>query len=210
MDLKISVLLLAAGESRRMGQPKLLLPWGKKTVLGQVISTFAAGLGSFSEKEISQSTWEIVVVTGGSRQQVEQVVEDWAKKVPIRAVYNPAHARSEMLGSLQTGLSALRPEVSAAMIGLGDQPQVKPETVQNLCLAYARSKTPLIVPTTHQHRGHPWLVDRSLWSELQALSSNATPRQFLHEHAKETLYIPADESILQDLDTPEDYHRLQP
>ncbi len=210
MDTKISAILLAAGESRRMGRPKLLLPWGKTTVLGQVISTFAAGLGSFSAEEVPPFGWEIIVVTGGSRQQVEQVVEGWTQKGPIRVIYNPAHTRSEMLGSLQTGLSALGPAVSAAMIGLGDQPQVRPETIRSLCRAYARSKAPLIVPTIHQHRGHPWLVERSLWAELLALPSDATPRQFLHEHAEETVYIQADESILQDLDTPEDYQRLQP
>ncbi len=210
MEIEISAILLAAGESRRMGEPKLLLPWGNTTVLGQVIAAFAAGFKMAGESSPGPGKWEIVVVTGGARQPVEQLVGSLAGQAPIRTVDNPEYAQNEMLGSLKTGLSALGPSVTAAMVGLGDQPQVKPETVNRLCAAYARSRAPLIVPSVQQHRGHPWLVDRSLWPEVLALPSGSTPRQFLHQHAGETEYIQADESALQDLDTPEDYRRLQP
>jgi CTP:molybdopterin cytidylyltransferase MocA len=80
MGNDISAILLAAGLSSRMGRPKLLLPWGKTTVLGQVVATFArAGIE------------DIVVVTGGAREQVEELVVILAKDFPVRSLYNPQH-----------------------------------------------------------------------------------------------------------------------
>ena len=75
MGNNISAILLAAGLSSRMGQPKLLLPWGERTVLGQVVATFAAA-----------GIEEIIVVTGGVREQVEMLVAELANEVPVRAV----------------------------------------------------------------------------------------------------------------------------
>ena len=69
MTRVIAAILLAAGESHRMGQPKMLLPWGGTTVLGQVVATFAAA-----------GIEDILVVTGGAREQVESLVANLAKK----------------------------------------------------------------------------------------------------------------------------------
>ena len=212
MDPEISAIVLAAGESRRMGQPKLLLPWGKTTVLGKVVSTFAAAFSSMADLQVPSVAggWEIIVVTGGARDPVEALVSGFAQRYPIRTVYNQNFAQNQMLGSLQTGLLALGASVRAAIIGLGDQPQVRQETIRNLYSAYSRSGTSLIVPSFQQRRGHPWLVARPLWAEILALSLSSTPHQFMNEHAGEIEYIQADVSILQDLDTPEDYQRLRP
>ncbi len=205
MPAAISAIILAAGESRRMGQPKLLLPWGETTILETVITRFAGGIASAGLVE-----WEILVVTGGAREQVEALLGKLKESYPLRTIYNPAYAESEMLGSLQAGLHAVDPTADAALVGLGDQPQVKPETIQAICAAYGRTGSALIVPSFQKRRGHPWLASRTLWSEILALPSTATPRQFLNAHAEAVQYIPADESILRDLDTPEDYRRLRP
>ena len=207
----ISVIVLAAGESQRMGRPKLLLPWGDTTVLGQVVATFAAGVttGQSPDSQIKAS-WEIVVVTGGARQQVETLVAGLAKEYPLRAVYNPNYTHSGMLGSIQMGLQALGPKVKAAMIGLGDQPQVQAETIRGIYAAYVLTGSPLVIPSFHERRGHPWLVARPFWPEILALPASTTPRQFLNTHADQIQYVPAGECILQDLDTPEDYNRLRP
>ncbi|MCJ7434895.1 MAG: NTP transferase domain-containing protein, partial [Anaerolineales bacterium] len=88
MNNKVTAIILAAGQSRRMGQPKMLLPWGETTVLGQAIETIkAAGMEN------------IVVVTGGARRQVESFVGETA-----RVVFNMEYSRGEMLGSIQRGL----------------------------------------------------------------------------------------------------------
>ncbi len=87
----ISAIILAAGKSKRMGQPKMLLPWGKISVLGQVLSTF-------QQAEID----DITVITGGAHEQVEQIVYQHK----VRSVFNNQFAGGEMLSSLQLGLAA--------------------------------------------------------------------------------------------------------
>jgi molybdenum cofactor cytidylyltransferase len=199
MGNNISAIILAAGLSNRMGQPKLLLPWGGTTVLGQVVSTFtAAGIE------------EIIVVTGGGREKIERLVADLAKDNSVRTVYNPAFACGHMLSSIQAGLEALNSQPRAALIGLGDQPQIREETVRRISAAFAQTKSPLVIPSFKDRRGHPWLVAHLLWSKIMALPSSTIPSQFLDTYAGQVEYVIADETILQDLDTPEDYIRQRP
>ncbi len=212
MEHSLSAILLAAGVSSRMGRPKMLLPWGDTTVLGRVISVFAAGLTERSQAlpKGESLRWEIVIVTGGARDQVERFVADLPGGNPLRTVYNPLHAEAGMLSSIQAGLRSLDPQVEAVLIGLGDQPQVQEKTVRDIVSIYLAKPAPLVVPSYRNQRGHPWLVDRSLWPEMLGLPTQVTPRQFLAAHPTEVEYVPADGSILQDLDTPEDYDRSKP
>jgi len=198
--MEISAILLAAGESRRMGEPKLALPWGNTTILGQVVATYtAAGIG------------DILVITGGARQKIDILVTQLAQQFPVRTSHNPDYERGEMLSSIQAGLAGVGPQSSAALIGLGDQPQVQEETVRRICAAFTLTKSPLVAPSFQGHRGHPWLVARSLWPEILALpTTNTTARQFLNAHASQIEYVVADENILKDLDTWEEYNRLRP
>jgi len=195
----VSAVILAAGESRRMGQPKLLMPWGKTNVLGQVVATIStAGVS------------DILIVTGGGYEQIEDMLAGLAKTYPVRTTYNPDVNRDGMLSSVKAGLAALGTKPQAALIALGDQPQVHEETVRNICTAYLKTKAALVIPSFENQRGHPWLAGRPLWEEILALPRSATARHFLNDHAGQVAYIPADNSILQDLDTPEDYSRLRP
>ena len=199
MTREISTILLAAGQSSRMGQPKLVLPWGKTTVLGQVVATFAAA-----------GIEDILVVTGGARDQIETAVTLLAKTYPVRGIYNPNHDRGEMLSSIQAGLAGLGAMPHATLIGLGDQPQVREETIRAICAAYLRTEARLVFPSFENRRGHPWLASRPFWAEVMALPQSTTPRQFINSYTGQIEYVQADESILQDLDTPEDYSRQRP
>jgi molybdenum cofactor cytidylyltransferase len=195
----IAAVILAAGESRRMGRPKMLLPWGNGTVLGQVISTYQeAGLD------------DILVVIGGESERIGDIV----KQHRARTVFNEQFSSGEMLSSLQCGLRSLstdQTEVEAALIGLGDQPQVQARCVRQICEIFRTKPARLIVPSFEMRRGHPWLVERSLWSELLALMPPQSPRDFLNLHAAEILYVEMDTaSILADLDTPQDYQNARP
>lgn len=191
----IAAIVLAAGESRRMGQPKLLLPWGGTTVLGQVLETL-------QRAEIE----DILVVTGAWSEEVEKAASRYA----VRSEFNDGFARGEMLSSIQCGLRAQLPGTRAALICLGDQPQVREETVQRVCAAYRKTESRLVIPSHGNRRGHPWLAARPLWEEFLALPVSATPRAFLQAHSGDVYYVPADASILQDLDTPEEYARQRP
>jgi molybdenum cofactor cytidylyltransferase len=191
----ISAIILAAGESKRMGQPKMLLPWGKLNVVEQVITTFVnAGID------------DILVVTGGAREHVENAVD----RSLVRRIHNNEYASGDMLSSLQCGLSGMRNHTEATLVGLGDQPQVEERIVRLICEAYRASNSRLVVPSFQKRRGHPWLVTRPLWNEILELKSPNTPRDFLNQHFHEIYYVNVDTpSILADLDTPEDYRKAQ-
>ncbi len=192
----ISALILAAGESKRMGQPKMLLAWGSATVLERVIGVVrSAGIE------------DVEVVTGAARVEIEAVCGGQS----ARATFNPAYASDEMLGSLQAGLRAMPAESDAALITLGDQPQIEASTVQRIVSEYGKSKEPLIVPSYQRRRGHPWILGRTLWPEILEMRAPDSPREFLNRHASGIHYVEIDSaSILQDLDTPEDYRKARP
>ena len=192
----ISAIILAAGRSKRMGQPKMLLPWGKITVIEQVITTFlAAGIE------------DILIVTGGAHAEVEKVVDRYR----IRRVYNTDYADGEMLSSLQCGIRTMPERVQAALVGLGDQPQLQEASVLAIYDAYRANRSGLIVPSFQMRRGHPWLVARSHWDEILSLKPPETTRNFLNRHTGEIEYVELDTpTILADLDTPEDYRSSRP
>jgi molybdenum cofactor cytidylyltransferase len=153
----ISAIILAAGESKRMGQPKMLLAWNTTTVLGQVISTFREG-----------GVTDIVVVTGGGRQHVERI----ARQHNARSIFNPDFASGEMLSSLQIGLKAQTPETRATLIGLGDQPQIQVETVLLLCEIFREREAKLIAKLPETTRssmvGEALTVERFASDEIPA------------------------------------------
>lgn len=192
----ISAVVLAAGQSQRMGQPKINLPWGETTVLGQILSVLHA-----------VQVDEIVVVTGGIRPEAQPGWQDF----PLVMVPNPRYRQSEMLDSFQIGLRRVHPQAEALLMVLGDQPQIQPGVVRSLLAAYARDKPALLVPSYQMRRGHPWLLRRGLIEAVLGLSGPATLRDFLHQYAAQTVYLSVDtESVLQDLDTPQDYARYNP
>lgn len=179
-----------------MGQPKLVLPWGNNTVIQHVVGVLsAAGIA------------EVIVVTGGAGPAVKTVLAD----TPVKIVDNPDYQISEMTTSLQAGIRALSEDCRALLVVLGDQPTIQPQTVQAVITAFtANSAVRLVVPSYQMHRGHPWLVERSLWSELQGMRAKETMRDFLHRHDAEIQYVDVDDAgILKDLDTPEDYDQLR-
>ena len=191
----ITAIILAAGQSRRMGQPKMLLPWGETTVLGQVICTFkSAGIE------------DILVITGGVREQVEALVGNSAQ-----TIFNPNYAEGEMLSSVQVGLGRAKAEAEAVLIGLGDQPQVRARSVQLVVEAYTKSEASLVIPSYRVRRGHPWLVARQYWDEIQRMRPIESLRDFLNDHTNDIHYVEVDDpGILKDLDTPDDYLKSRP
>lgn len=189
----ISAIILAAGKSSRMGQPKMLLPWGDGTVLSHVVSVFKnAGVD------------DIVVVTGETNEYVAGSLEN----LNTRTVFNIEHSTGEMLSSIHCGIRAMGNETDAALIGLGDQPQVQDGSVRKICELFSRSESNIVVPSYQMRRGHPWLVGRPLWEDLLSFKHPKTPRDFLQAHAHEIIYAELnDPNILADIDTPEEYKR---
>lgn len=189
----LAAVVLAAGMSRRMGLPKMLLPWGRTTVLGQVATTLTEAGAD-----------EVLVVSGGAREAVEAETARLAESLPVRVVFNPQYEAGEMMSSIRAGLAGLDSQVAATLIALGDQPQLSLESARRVVSAWKMSGSRLILPSFNMRRGHPWLVRRDLWSKLAAAN---TARDFLNAHADEILYVVCDETVLKDLDTPEEYAR---
>jgi len=192
----IAAIILGAGLSSRMGLPKLILPWGKTTVIGQVVEIL-------TQAGISES----LVVTGGARLEVEQAL----RGVPVQLVFNPRFENGEMMDSLQVGLAQLSQAADATLIALGDQPQIQLSVVQSVLETYRQQHANLVVPSYKMKRGHPWLVGREHWKELSQIHPPETMREFLGRHAAEITHLPVStDTVLRDLDTPTDYAREKP
>jgi len=180
-----------------MGQPKVLLPWGRLTVLAHIIAVLKTAI----------APGNIRVITGADRELVEAA----AQENGVKSAFNPDFAAGEMLSSLQIGLTSLGTESAAALVCLGDQPQVRESTIRALAEMYDDLKAALIVPSYERRRGHPWLLGRPLWDEVQAMRPPQTLRDLLDRHAGEIAYLPvATPSVVGDLDTPEDYLKYRP
>ncbi len=192
----IAAVILAAGQSRRMGQPKMILPWGDQTVIGQVVSVLVkAGVG------------EIVAVLGGARHQVEAALAE----LPVKTVFNPHFDTDEMTASLQTGLRALSPISQGCLVALGDQPQIEIGVTKAVLATFSESGADLVIPSYQMRRGHPWLVSKQLWEEIFNLQPPETLRGFINRHADQIHYLEVSStSVLKDLDTPGDYARERP
>ncbi len=199
MTEPVAAVILAAGLSRRMGKPKMSLPWGRTTVLGQVIDVFTQA-----------GVQEIVIVSGGARQSIEEELARSVHPIPVHSVYNPDYETGEMLSSIQCGLQSLGALLEAALIGLGDQPQISLTAIQAVLSDQPNYRDKIIVPSYNMHRGHPWLVGSQYWQQVLELKSPLTTRDFLREHANQIQYVATDLTVLKDLDTPEDYERERP
>jgi molybdenum cofactor cytidylyltransferase len=188
-------LILAAGRSERMGEPKLNLPWGKTTVLGQVIKTLVeAGIN------------HIFVVINPNRRPI--IPKD-LPNVEITWIENPVAETNEMLKSIQTGLSEIPDVIQNILICLGDQPTIRSEAVKSVLEAANDPGKTLIFPSYRFRRGHPWVVNRKYWSEICELSETDTVRTFVQANADSIQYVNIDENAPEDMDTPEMYQRLK-
>ncbi|MEN9562701.1 MAG: hypothetical protein RIR73_945 [Chloroflexota bacterium] len=185
----ISAIVLAAGRSTRMGKQKMLMPWGDTTVLGKVIHTLQ-----------DSGVEDIVLVTHSDIASV-------FSHLPIRLMVNDD---GDMLSSMKVGVRMQKPSAQAMLICLGDQPQMEERSVRSVCEAFVKSGANLVVPSYQMRRGHPWLAARPLWEEMLGLQ-DASLREFLNAHSAEIEYVPVETpTILQDLDTPEDYLKYKP
>jgi molybdenum cofactor cytidylyltransferase len=193
----VAAIILAAGKSTRMGEAKQLLRLGESTVLGQTI-----------ENVRRSAVDEIVLVLGASAEAIRRRLPASSLE-GLKMVVNPAYEQG-MASSLRAGLSALDPQMGAALIVLADQPFVRPETLAQLADHYRRSKAQIVIPSYQGIRGNPVLLDRSVFAELMALEGDIGFRALFGSHPEGTVRLEVeDEGILLDIDNQEDYERLK-
>jgi molybdenum cofactor cytidylyltransferase len=189
---RVGAIVLAAGMAKRMGRPKVLLPWTNGTsILDQILMQLAAG-----------GVHHVIVVTGHAAEEVESI----SLRHGVASAHNPDFETGEMLSSLKVGLHAMPANVSAALVVLGDQPRLQSCVVQQVLHAYAEGKGDIVAPSYQMRRGHPILIDRRYWDELLALPDDGAPRDVINAHSDRIAYVNVDnDSVLNDVDTPEDY-----
>jgi molybdenum cofactor cytidylyltransferase len=186
-------LVLAAGESRRMGEPKLLLPYRGRTVIEAVLENAAASrLGG------------TLVVLGAWAARVEEKIA----RFPALRTNNPDPAAG-MLSSAQCGLRALPPAVRAAAVLLGDQPWVEAATIDRVVAAFLEGTAGLVCPVFEGRGGHPLLFDLKYREEVSRLDPKEGLRGLLRLHPEDVFRLEIDRpEILEDLDRPEDRGKL--
>lgn len=190
LQRRVGVIVLAAGMSTRMGRSKPLLPWDGRTVIETIVARLIAARPA-----------EIVVVTGYQGDQVARVLTD----LPVRIVHNPDFEHGEMLSSLKAGLRALPDSMAACLVVMGDQPFIDGRVVGRVLTAYAEGQGDIVAPVYRGQRGHPVLFDRRFWPDLLDLERGA-PRDVIRRYADHLATVPVEtDSILRDIDTPEQY-----
>lgn len=195
MRRRVGAVILAAGESRRMGKPKLLLPWGESTIIRHVC-----------QQVVACGLHEVVVVAGRWIDAIRQQTAD----LPVRVVHNPDYARGEMLSSLKVGLETIWHTSDACMVVLGDQPAIPQDVIRDVAQAYHEDRGRIIAPSYQGQRGHPIVIDRVFWQALLDLPPDAAPRDAIQANPHEIYHVDVDtDSVLHDIDTPGDYRQTR-
>jgi molybdenum cofactor cytidylyltransferase len=191
----IWAVVLAAGESRRMGTQKLLLPFGGTTVVGAAVS---AALASRIDR--------VMVILGADRAAVSAEIERAGGSAgPVEFVVNLEYELG-MLSSVQAGFRALAEDAEAAVVMLGDQPFITAAAINSLITAHRENGKGIVIPVFGGRRGHPVLVDLKYRREVLGLDPAEGLRQLMRAHPDDIREVEAgDANILHDLDTPEDY-----
>jgi molybdenum cofactor cytidylyltransferase len=196
--------ILAAGESTRMGTDKALLPWPPSapgsTATGQTfLSVALRALEPFSEK--------VIVVAGKNETALAPVV--YANGASL--VSNPEPDRGQF-SSLQVGLQeVLSHGRDAAMVTLVDRPPVNAATLKTLCSAFTEAARGVwsVVPEYHGKHGHPFLVAREMIEAFLKAPSSANARDIEHQNLQHVAYVAVDDPLVTlNVDTPEEYAAL--
>jgi molybdenum cofactor cytidylyltransferase len=190
----IAGLILAAGESSRMGRDKVLLAYRGKTFLETIIETLRAA-------DIAR----IAVILGHHAEEIRRGVNLRGVQLVINSGY-----RSGQTSSLQAGLRALAagsPE--AVVLALVDHPAVSPETVRALVAAFRETAAPVVIPVHKLQRGHPVVISRALFEELLALGAGEGANTVIRKHGDQTRFVEVDDpGVLLDVDDEEAFQRL--
>jgi molybdenum cofactor cytidylyltransferase len=187
----VAGLILAAGGSKRIGQPKQLLDWKGQPFVRVVAQT-----------ALSSGLHPVYVVLGAHSQQVEEALVG----LEVEIIRNLQWAEGQST-SIKTGIKSLSPETQAVVMMLVDQPHIPPPLIEALVEAHASMVSPIVATMVEHRRGNPVLFDRITFDDLAALEGDVGGRKIFSRYRIH--YVPwLDERIGLDVDTLEDYQRL--
>lgn len=188
--MRVTAIVLAAGESRRMGRTKQTLPYGDSTIIEAIVD-------ALERSRVDQ----IVVVLGANREEIAPLLANRR----VHLVTNP-HSVDGMLSSAQCALNSLLEGDDAYLFVLGDQPQIDPAIIDSLIATAERSQNAIFLPVYQGRRGHPVLIRAALRAAILALPLTVGLNELIHRNADTVEEVPVQTpSVLKDIDTPEDY-----
>jgi molybdenum cofactor cytidylyltransferase len=186
----ISAILLAAGESNRMGQPKQLMPFDQSTIVERTIDNL-----------LNSAVSETIVVLGYRDQDVRKTIAD----KPVKIAINPDYQQG-MSASVIAGLKQVDKRAQAVLIALGDQPFVDSQTINTLVEAFIANNRGIIIPVYQGRRGNPVIFAIKYKDELWNLKGDIGGREIINHHPDDVLEVAVNcEGVLLDIDTAENY-----
>jgi len=190
--MKIGAVVLAAGESKRMGRQKLLLPWHDKTMIEEVIDHLLASRVN-----------EILVILGSDSIRIEQKIKNY----PVKTTVNPLYKKG-MLSSVQWGFDKMERDIQGILVCLGDQPLIQAYVIDRIIDSHKNSTKGIIIPVYKKKRGHPVLIHSQYKEEIKNLDPEIGLRGLMNSHPEDIYEVPVDSpGILKDIDNQDDYSR---
>jgi molybdenum cofactor cytidylyltransferase len=186
---RIAALLLAAGQSRRMGSNKLLEEIDGRPMVART-----------AQRLLSSHARPIVAVLGNQADAVDAALG----KLPVERVHNPAYAEG-LSTSLKRGLAALPPDIDGVIVCLGDMPLVAGRDLDRLIAAFNPLEgRAIVVPTRRGKRGNPVLWAKRFFPDMAELAGDVGAKHLIGEHAELVAEVEMDsDSVLVDIDTPD-------
>lgn len=173
-----------------MGTQKLLLHYHNSTIIETVI-----------DNVLDSSVGKVMVVLGNDSDEIIRAIG----QKPVECCYNP-NPEKGMLSSVVCGFKAIPEEANAALVYLGDQPNIPPVITNTIIGAYNENLRGIVIPVYNHRRGHPLLVDLKYRKEIDKLDLEKGLRSLMHLFPQDVLEVEVDEpGILVDIDTREDY-----
>lgn len=191
---QVGLILLAAGESRRMGTPKQLLSYQGDSLIRHA-----------TKEAIASECKEVMVVLGAYGDRISPKLNN----LPVH-ICNNTQWQKGMSSSISTGVKSLLeiiPNLDAVIIALGDQPLITAKIYDRLIKNYRKNKIKAIASTYTETIGVPALFDYNLFSELCNLEGYGGAKQLLQRYTKPEHNLTIPEAAI-DLDTPADYQKL--
>jgi molybdenum cofactor cytidylyltransferase len=186
VSTKVSAILLAAGEAKRMGKLKQLMPLGSTTMVEQTIDNL-----------LSSGVSEVIVVLGHKAEEVRKKIAGR----PIKIVVNPIYLQG-MATSIAAGLKSVDSQAQAVMLALADQPFVDSPTINRLIEEFQNHDKGIAIPTYKGKRGHPLIFSTKYKAQLSRLKGDIGGREIIKRHPEDILEVAVDcEGIVIDIDT---------
>jgi CTP:molybdopterin cytidylyltransferase MocA len=177
-----------------MGTQKLVLPFGKSTIIETVV-----------DNVLQSSVDHVMIVLGANQHEIRELLKNQA----VEFCYNQDHNKG-MLSSVKCGIRSLPPGADAALIYLGDQPKIPSFVTDAVIKAYSEDLYGIVIPVYNHRRGHPLLVDMKYRREIEQLNLEEGLRKLRHHFPEDVLEVEVDApGILVDIDTREDYQKAR-